>query len=315
MVSLFFQKMMVYYLTLVFIFKHMKPALRQITATPQSSFLVRKDVGASMLNNWHYHPEIELLFIKRSSGTWLIGDHIGHYQNGYMVLIGANLPHCFRHEYNHLTKRGKAAGESICIKFVPEIFGSSFLNMPEAKAIKNLLTTCNCGLQLTNNNKINLPATIEKMLAASPGKKLIYLLSILEEIAESREYIPLSFPGFMQSHGDTNRDKIKLVFEYTFNHYNEKITLHEVAALLNMTTQSFCRYFKNKTNKTYIQFLMEVRIGYACRLLVEDEKNVSEICYECGYNNLSHFNCQFKTITSKSPLEYKADYLRMQKVS
>ena len=115
MVSLFFQKLMVYYLTLVFIFKHMKPALRQITATPQSSFLVRKDVGASMLNNWHYHPEIELLFIKRSSGTWLIGDHIGHYQNGDMVLIGANLPHCFRHEYNHLTRNGKATGESICI--------------------------------------------------------------------------------------------------------------------------------------------------------------------------------------------------------
>ena len=170
-------------------------------------------------------------------------------------------------------------------------------------------------MHLTGNNKISLPAIIEEMLVASPGKRLILLLSILEEIATAKDYIPLSSPGFMQSHGDTNRDKIKLVFEYTFNHYNEKITLHEVAALLNMTTQSFCRYFKNRTNKTYIQFLMEVRIGYACRLLVEDEKNVSEICYECGYNNLSHFNQQFKTITTKTPLEYKGDYLRMQAVN
>ncbi len=291
----------------------MKPILRQITSTPQSSFLVRKDVGDSMLNNWHYHPEIELLYIKKSSGTWLIGDHIGHYKNGDIVLIGPNLPHCFRHQYSHLINNGKVVGESICIKFIPAIFGSSFLNMPEIKTIKNILTTCQCGLQLTGKTKINLPASIEKMLVASPGKKLIYLLSILEEIAECKEYISLSSTGFMQTH-DNNRDKIKLIFEYTFMHYNEKITLNQVALLLNMTTQSFCRYFKNKTNKTYIQFLMEVRIGYACKLLVEDEKNVSEVCYACGYNNMSHFNYQFKTITKKTPLKYKGDYLKMQTV-
>ena len=306
---------MVYYLTLVLYFQRMKPALRQITATPQCSFLVRKDIGDGMLNNWHYHPEIELLFMKKSSGTWLIGDHIGHFQNGDIVLIGANLPHCFRHEYDHLTKQGATAGEAICVKFVPDIFGSLFLNLPETKAIKNLLTTCNFGLQLTGKIKNNLSATIEKMLAVSPGKKLVYLLSMLEEIAESKEYIRLSSTGFMQSAGDINKDKIKLVFEYTFNHYNEKITLSQVAALLNMTMQSFCRYFKTKTKKTYIQFLMEVRIGYACRLLVEDEKNVSEVCYECGYNNMSHFNHQFKTITQKTPLEYKANYLKMQPVN
>ncbi|WP_301922456.1 AraC family transcriptional regulator [Ferruginibacter sp.] len=292
----------------------MKPALRQITATPESSFLVRKDVGVSMLNNWHYHPEIELLFIKKSSGTWLIGDHIGHFQNGDMVLIGANLPHCFRHEYNHLAKKGSTAGESICIKFVSDIFGCTFLNMPETKALKALLFNCSNGLQLTGKTKHSLPLTFEKMLSASPGKKLIYLLSILEEIAQSKDYVSLSSTGFMQTPGDANQDKIKLVFEYTFNNYHEKITLNEVAALLNMTMQSFCRYFKSKTNKTYIRFLMEVKIGFACRLLVEDEKNVSEVCYECGYNNMSHFNHQFKAITKKTPLEYKKDYLKMQLV-
>jgi AraC-like DNA-binding protein len=292
----------------------MKPALRQITATPQSSFLVRKDTGSAMVNNWHYHPEIELLFIKKSSGTWLIGDHIGHFKNGDMVLIGADLPHCFRHENGYLSRKGATAGETICVKFVPDIFGSQFLNMPETKAIKNLLTKCSCGLQLTGKLKATLSAIIEKMQDAAPGKKLVYLLAVLEEIAESKAYIPLSSTGFMQSAADTGKDKITLIFEYTFTHYNEKITLHQVAALLNMTTPSFCRYFKNKTNKTYIRFLMEVRIGYACRLLAEDEKNVSEVSYECGYNNMSHFNQQFKTITKKTPLEYRRDYLRMETV-
>jgi AraC-like DNA-binding protein len=290
----------------------MKPTLRQITTTPESSFLVRKDVGESMLNNWHYHPEVELLYIKKSSGTWLIGDHIGNFDNGDMVLIGANLPHCFRHEYAHINKKGIAPGESICIKFVPEIFGDTFLQLPETKVMRQLLVKCQTGLQITGKTKNSLPVTIEKMLTASPGMKLAYLLFLLEEIAASKECKPLSSAGFMLSPEGTNRDKIKLAFEYTFNHYQEKIHLGQVAAILNMTTPSFCRYFKNKTNKTYIQFLMEVRIGFACRLLVEDEKNVSEICYECGYNNLSHFNKQFKTITKKTPLAYRGDYLKMK---
>ncbi len=290
----------------------MKPELRQITSSPQSSFLVRRDVGERMLNNWHYHPEIELLFIKRSSGTWLVGDHIGPFKSGDMLLIGANLPHCFRHEYGHIIKSGKAAGEAICVKFVPAIFGNPFLNMPEAKQIKDLLTKCDRGLKLIGKTKNSLSATINKMLVAPSGKKLIYLLSMLEEIADSKEYIPLSSKGFMKLPSDTDTDRIKLVLEYSFNHYNEKISIDQVAALLNMTRQSFCRYFKNKTKKTYIQFLMEVRIGYACRLLAEDEKNVSEICYECGYNNISHFNHQFKLIIKKKPLEYKRHYLNME---
>lgn len=290
----------------------MKPELRQITSTHQSSFLVRRDTGDRLLNNWHYHPEIELLFIKRSAGTWMIGDHIGPFKSGDMLLIGPNLPHCFRHEFDHIIKRDETAGEAICIKFVPAIFGNQFFNIPEAQQIKELLSECSYGLKLTGKTKNSLSITIDKMLVAPPGKRLVYLLSMLEEIAENKEYITLSSKGFMQFPANNDKDRIKLVYEYTFNHYNEKISIHQVAALLSMTRQSFCRYFKNKTNKTYIRFLMEVRIGYACRLLIEDEKNVCEISYEAGYNNISHFNHQFKLITKKQPLEYKKDYLKMQ---
>jgi len=290
----------------------MKPVLRQITTSPQSSFLVRRDTGDALLNNWHYHPEIELLYMKKSGGTWLIGDHIGHFQNGDIVLLGANLPHCFRHEHKQSAKKAAMDGEAICVKFVPEIFGDRFFELPETKEIKELLTKCNRGLKLTGKIKKTLTGIIENMLVATPGKKLIQLLLLLEEIADSKAWKQLSSAGFVQSSANPDNNKIRLVFDYTFTHYNEKILLDDVAALLNMTKQSFCRYFKNKTRKTYVQFLMEVRVGYACRLLTENEKNVSEICYECGYNNISHFNHQFKTITKKSPLNYKTDYLKMQ---
>jgi len=287
----------------------MKPVLRQITATPSYSFMVRKDTGKYMVNSWHYHPEIELLFIGKSSGTWLIGDHIGHFQPGDVVMIGSGLPHCFRHEPGYVSGN-EASGETICVKFAPEIFGNAFWNLPEATHIKNLLIKCGCGIKLTGKTRARVAAMIEKMLTATSGKKLVYLVSILEEIAENKKHSLLSSKGFMQLPGDTDKNRIKLVFDYTFSHYNEKITIGSVASLLNMTRQSFCRYFKSKTKKTYIQFLMEVRIGSACRLLVEDEKNVSGISYECGYNNISHFNHQFKFITGKKPLEYKRDYLK-----
>ncbi len=290
----------------------MKPALRQITGTLQSSFLVRRDLGDRMLNNWHYHPEIELLYIRKSKGTWIVGDHIGPFQDGDLLLIGANLPHCFRHEYEKTTQVRQSATEAICIKFVPDIFGQQFLDMPEARQIKDLLSKANAGLKLTGKTKNEIPVLMEKMLAATPGKKLVYLLAALEEIAENKDYQPLSSKGFLPSPVDTDRERIKQVFEYTFNHFSSKISIGSVAGLLNMTRQSFCRYFKNKTQKTYVRFLMEVRIGYACRLLVEDEKNVAEISYDSGYNNISHFNHQFKLITGKRPLEYKKDYLKSQ---
>jgi len=287
----------------------MKPILRQITATPVHSFLVRQDKGEYMVNNWHYHPEIELLLIKRSAGSWLVGDHTGYYKTGDVIMIGANLPHTFRHEKIYTTGID-APGETICVKFLPEIFGSAFLNLPETKQIKELLAMCSCGIKLGGKIRDRAAAAIEEMLTMTPGKKLICLLSVLEEIAAAKNHQLLSSKGFMQLPGDVDRDRIKLIFDYTFAHYHEKITIDTVADLLNVTPQSFCRFFKSRTKKTYVEFLMEVRIGSACRLLIENEKTVAEICYECGYNNISHFNRQFKYFTGKNPLKYKTDYLK-----
>lgn len=282
----------------------MKPVLRQVTHSPEYSFVVRKDAGDDMLNTWHYHAEIEFLYIRRSAGTWLVGDHIGHFQSGDVVLTGANLPHCFRHEADHIHH-----GETICVKFLPEILGDHFLQLPETKSIRSLLNKAGTGLQLTGSIKEQAANLIETMLTDSPGQKLVHLLQLLQDVSESRECVPLSSKGFIQSPGGSDEERVRTVFEYTMKHYHERISLDTVASLLNMTRPSFCRFFKSKTKKTYVEFLMEVRIGYACKLLVEDEKNVAEIGYECGYNNISHFNHQFKSITGKRPLEYKRDYL------
>ncbi|MDB5121168.1 MAG: AraC family transcriptional regulator [Sphingobacteriales bacterium] len=287
----------------------MKATLKKVTPNPEQSFSIRKDIGQNMLNDWHYHPECELLYIKRSSGTCLIGDFIGHFQSGDTILFGSNLPHTFRHEYEYIEKRDETAGESVVILFMRETFGSAFLNLPEIKEIVKLLNIANLGLKLQGETRKLVAEIADKMLNVSPSKRLIYLLSALEIIATTKEYTILSSNGFTNGCNTSDGDRMKVIFDYTFNNYHNKITLEEVATLLKMAKHSFCRYFRSKTKKTYVQFLMEVRIGHACRLLVEEDLNVAEVSYSCGYNNISHLYHQFKAITSKKPLEYKNDYL------
>lgn len=290
----------------------MKPALRKVTPNPESSFIVRRDHGKGMRNNWHYHPEFELLYIKRSSGTWLVGDYIGHFKSGDVVLIGSNLPHSFRHEYEYVEERDNQPGEAIVVLFLKDILGPPFLSLPEAKEISNLLTLAGRGLKVNRKAKAEVADMIDKMQYATPGKKLIILLTALNLIGESKEYTALSSQGFTYNPNEKDNDRLNTIFEYTYSNFSGKISLEEVASLLNMTKYSFCRYFKSKTRKTYIQFLMEVRIGQACRLLVEEDLTVTEVCYSCGYNNISHFYNQFIAITGKKPLQYKRNYLQAQ---
>jgi AraC-like DNA-binding protein len=170
------------------------------------------------------------------------------------------------------------------------------------------LETAKHGLRLSHKTSPKVAHIIEQMHRAEPVQRIIYLLQALQIIADSKDYQTLSPSISLASADLSGQGKIKLVFEYALSHYNEPITLEDVASIANMSRASFCRYFKSKTRKTFVSFLMEVRISNACRLLAEQDKNVSEISYLCGYNHVSHFNNQFKTITGKTPLEYKREY-------
>jgi AraC-like DNA-binding protein len=290
----------------------MKAILKKATTTPDNSFNIHKDVGAEMLSSWHYHSEIELLIIKRSSGTCLIGDYVGPFKSGDTYLFGSNLPHTFRHERKHLQRTDEKIGESIVVLFQQEVWGSYFLNLPEIKCILKLLENANVGLRIKGETRKKVARMAEEMLTESPSKRLIHLLLILELIATTREYDTISSHGFFHKVNNLDKSRINKIFEFTFNNFHRKILVDDAAALIAMGKHSFCRYFKSKTKKTYLDFLIEVRIGHACRLLVEQDMNVAEIGYACGYNNISHFYHQFKTVTNKQPLEYRAHYLNKE---
>jgi AraC-like DNA-binding protein len=287
----------------------MKAILKKATTTPENSFNVHKDVGFEMLSSWHYHAEIELLLIERSSGTCLIGDFIGPFESGDVYLFGSNLPHTFLHENKYMQRTDTDRGESIVVLFKQELWGNNFLNLPEIKHILKLLSSAKLGLKLKGETCIKVTELMENMLPKPPAKRMIDLLTVLEIIASSGEFDAISSNGYFKEVNNLDKSKVDMIFEYTFNNFQNKIQVEEVAALVAMGKHSFCRYFKSKTRKTYLDFLIEVRIGHACKLLIEQDLNVTEIGYACGYNNISHFYHQFKAITNKNPLEYRSYYL------
>ena len=289
----------------------MKPTLRKSIPLPTHSFVFRKDMGKNIRTDWHYHPDYELVYVKNSRGIWLVGDYQGPFMSGDVILMGPNLPHSYRHEKRYLTDDTDSPGEVIAILFLKEILGSTFLTLPEAVGINNILKLSERGLRLTGNTKREASITINNILQMSAGRRLIDLLSVLQLIADNSEYEILASTGFTEQATGFDSDRINAVLEYTFAHYHDQITLDDVAAHIHMSRHSFSRFFKKKTKKTFIQFVTEIRISKACRLLIEEDMPIFEICYSCGYNNVSHFNHQFKAIIGKSPQEYKQMHTKL----
>ena len=283
----------------------MKPTLRKSIPLPTHSFVFRKDAGKNIRTDWHYHPDYELVYIKNSRGVWLVGDYQGPFVSGDVILMGPNLPHSYRHEKRYLTNDTDSPGEVIAILFLKEILGSTFLTLPEATGINGILKLSERGLRLTGKTKEEASKAINSILEKSSGRRLIDLLSVLQLIADNNEYEILASTGFTEQSTGFDNERINAVLEYTFAHYHDQITIEDVAAHIHMSRHSFSRFFKDKTKKTFIQFLTEVRISKACKLLIEEDMHIAAICYSCGYNNVSHFNHQFKAIIGMSPQEYK----------
>lgn len=291
-----------------------RPTLRKTIPGIESSFVVKKVIGSHMRNNWHYHPEYEFLYIKKSYGTWLIGDYIGEFKSGDVILLGSCIPHSFIHEERYVQENNLNPGEAGVALFKPDILGEAFINLPESSGIRKVLQLCKRGLKMKGETRDEIGRIMEELPNVEKGRKLINLLSMLQVITEKHEYEILTSSGYANNTEMVSNDRLTQVLEYTYEHYHKTITLEEVANLVNMGTHSFCRFFKEKTGKTYIQFLMEVRIGQACKLLVEEDLQPGEVGYSCGYNSISHFNHQFKLIKNQSPLEFKRSYFNLLKV-
>ncbi|MGK6350941.1 AraC family transcriptional regulator [Parapedobacter sp. DT-150] len=286
----------------------MKPILRKIDTGSDYSFSIREDIHPYLYNHWHYHPEVELTLIRKGNGIRLVGDSMEPFRDGDLILLGANIPHLWRSDARYFEQSSELTIEAIAIHFKPNFWGESFLALPEMMSIKKLLERAQRGIKLTGNTQSQVASNLEGIAHTAGIARIERLLRILDLIAASETHELLSSTGFVQTFNTSNTDRIDQIFNYTFTHFKEPLSIEQVASAVHLSPHSFCRYFKIRTLKTYWQFLLEVRIGHACRLLIENRQNISQIAFESGFSNLSNFNRQFKAVMQQTPQQYLKTY-------
>lgn len=283
----------------------MKPIYLKVTSSPESSIDIRHEISSYFKNPWHFHPELELTLILESSGTHFIGNSINSFYKNELTLTGPNLPHFWRNDPVYYEKNSGLKAEAIIIRFSEHFLGKNFFQLPEMRHIHSLFQLSRRGLKIFGKTKEEAIDNMRKMINMNGTNRIITLLQILNALANSHENKILSSIGFVHEYGRSDTERINSIYTYVTENFLQPIQLNDVASVANMNPTAFCRYFKAKTDKTFTQFLNEIRIGHACKLLIEGKYNVSQVCFECGFQNQSYFIKQFKNYTKQTPLQYK----------
>lgn len=289
-------------------FSGMKPHLLKVPTEPSHSFSLRQDQIPNINNRWHYHAEVELIHFHRGMGTQFVGDNIKRFGPGDMVLVGANLPHYWRYDDENFAERPEAGPYATVIHFTENFWGDRFLSLPENKPLKTVLEKARHGLLLTGQLSRDVGTLIDRLRQSEGPHRIMGLVDCLLTIARSDESVVVSSIGFKYDLSDPENERVNAIYEYTLRHFSRKISLEEIAAVAGLVPNSFCRYFKSRTGKTYSRFLAEIRIGYACKMLIENQLDVKQVCFESGFNNASCFHQKFKTVTGKSPQQYQRTF-------
>jgi len=283
--------------------KKIRPSFEVVEPSFGSSFYYSKYVENT--NNkahlWHYHPEIEMVFVNGGSGKRQIGSHVSYYTDGDLILIGSNLPHCGFTDTNTGNKT------EVVIQMRPDFLGTEFLTLKETKGIASLFEKAKYGIAFGRDTMKLVGPALEKMHNAWPLEKLLALLGVLRELEQASDYKLLNAQNFSLELQVQDNDRINMVFNYVKDHFLEEISLEHIAEMSSMTVPSFCRYFKKITKKTFTKFVNEYRIVHASKLLAEKPISISNICFESGFNNFSHFNKLFKEFTGKSASQYRRE--------
>lgn len=282
----------------------MKANLRKLKSPIEHSFHIRKDERTSFNDKWHFHEMLELVLIKNGQGKRYIGDSIESFSNGDVILVGAKLPHVWRSEVPYNDDLSKMKCSSIIIQFSHDFLGPEFLELPESNQLKKLFNKAEMGISFQNKTRKQLAKKINGLLKFNEMERLIKFLDILQIASNSKDYKLLASPLFKETIFNSDL-KINKVFEYIMDNFSDPITLDEVATIASMNKTAFCRYFKKRTKKTFSSFLNEIRIGYACKLIQEENIPVTEAAYLSGYNSPSHFYKQFRLLKNLSPTEFQ----------
>jgi AraC-like DNA-binding protein len=274
----------------------MKPFIQKLPLDEASSFVAKTFRTPHFEVGWHQHIEYELILFTEGSGMSFIGNHVGEFETGDIYFLGSNLPHTFQ-------KSGEQITSAVVVQFRDDLF----IQVPETKSIYSLFQTAIHGLKIHGDTRLQLAPLIKALETTTGFKRILILSQCLEMISGNKEFTELSTQE-VRALNPKDKDCIDRIFQFTIDSFKEPVSLAQVAGIACMSIPAFCNYFKRSTKKTYIDFLNEVRIGYACNLLMETKTPVLDICYESGYNTMANFHKQFLKVKGLTPLQYRKSF-------
>jgi AraC-like DNA-binding protein len=282
----------------------MKPIFKKVDSKSEEAFVARIDEFAQFYNKWHFHPELELTHIVKGRGTRFVGDNIEFFQDGDLILVGSNLPHVWKNQ----NKESELSVARV-VQFLPNFMGEDILKLVEFKNIQKLLIKSSFGLKIEGEVKVLILGFLNKLFKTEdPLERIILIIKMLDCLGTSDETIPISKSLFLVELDKQNKDRLNRVIDYTITNFASKIMLEDVASISNMSVSNFCKFFKVRVKKTYVQYLTEVRIGMSCKMLIENQLSINRIAYDSGFVNISNFNRAFKINKNMTPFSYRKLY-------
>ncbi|RYY12878.1 MAG: AraC family transcriptional regulator [Chitinophagaceae bacterium] len=284
----------------------------QKSAIPSTKMLVVKQLKELHFDpNLHLHPEYQLFLVVKGRGTRFIGDNIKAFKPGDLVFTGPNLPHMWRDD--HSAEGNKKSTILGIVIYFPENFLGDIINVKdEMENIRHLFDKAARGLEIHGKTNRTVGKMMQELLQVKGVSSIILLLKILHTISESAEYTQITHINYLPVNNKVETDRMNKIYHYLMKNFRQKVSLAEIAELINMTETSFSRYFKSRVNKSFSDFLKELRIDYARKLLNENKVSINQVSYESGYTTLSNFNKQFREVTGKTPLQYRNEYLKIR---
>lgn len=280
----------------------MKPFIQKLPLSESTSFVARTYRTPEFEVSWHQHIEYELILFTEGRGLGFVGNHVGRFDTGDVYFLGANLPHTFQKREIDLIV------SAVVIQFREDLLGKNFDLLPETYKIVELFKKSMGGLKIRGECRTLLQPLIKELEILHGFKRIIRLYECLNLIQEMREFTCLSTHEIINPLNFKDQKRIDDIFQYTIDSFKDPISLSDIAKVACMSVPAFCNYFKKSCKKTYIQFLNEIRIDYACRCLIDSENTILNICYESGYNTLANFNKQFIAIKKITPSKFRKNY-------
>lgn len=285
----------------------MKPLLFDVKSLLSNSIYVKNIKEPLVNDSLHFHNAYEIAFIKKGNGISVVGDSIEKFNDGDLVIVPPYMPHANYSVSN--AREGHYATDALVVYFIPDWITSEHLSTLDLSPVKKLFNNLQRGVRIRGNARKRILLELTKLQNNSGIAGIISMLSIINILTEKPEYQVLASIGYSANYSTTDISRIDKVYEFVMNNFKEKISLERVAKTANMTTTSFCKFFKIKTGKTFSNFVNEIRISYACKLLMNEHLDILEICYKSGFNNIASFNKNFKHFTKTVPTLYRSSVL------